>query len=345
MQAFTAAQVISPAINRTKEFLFRPFRWSTFLKLCAVGVITEGFSGNFNFNGGRHGTSAPATSYEPFSLSPLNIAVAVFALLLVIVIGIAILYLITRLRFALFHCLIHQTREIGPGWRLYREQSWRFFLLNLLVGFVFILVVALLSIPFVVGFYHFFHSRVPGSQFDLMSFLALVLPLIPLVILLVLAGLAIDVVLRDLMLPHMALENASTGAAWAAARARIAAEKGDFFVYGLLRIILPMIAYIGVIIVLAIPLLIVFGTFALIVTGLHSLTTDATGLTAFLLVPLEALVILVGVALGILIALIFGGPLSICVRYYALLFYGGRYALLGNMLSPPLPPTPLPGAP
>jgi len=55
---------------------------------------------------------------------------------------------------------------------------------------------------------------------------------------------------------------------------------------------------------------------------------------------IEALlgVIAVGVAAVVFIAL--GGPISTAVRQYALLFYGGRYQPLGNILWPPPPVTP-----
>ena len=33
----------------------------------------------------------------------------------------------TRLRFAYFHCLIHKTKEIRPGWEIYREPATRYF--------------------------------------------------------------------------------------------------------------------------------------------------------------------------------------------------------------------------
>jgi len=51
----------------------------------------------------------------------------------------------------------------------------------------------------------------------------------------------------------------------------------------------------------------------------------------------------VGIAVGIGLA----GPVSTAVRQYALMFYGGRYQLLGDILFPPPPPipppTPIPG--
>jgi hypothetical protein len=262
------------------------------------------------------------------------LAIVVFA----IGISIVIFYLITRLRFALFNCLVHQTKEIRPGWHLYREQSWRFFLMNIAVGLVFFIIVVLALLPFALGFIHLFRSLQAGSHFDIAAILSLVLPLIPIVLFLVLAAVAIDVILRDLMLPHIALENASAGAAWGAVRAQIAAAKGSFFLYALLRILLPVVALIGAFIVLAIPLIIVFGGLALSVAGLHAIGTNAAGPTQFLLILVEAVLILAGVALAVIIALCVGGPLSIGVRNYALLFYGCRYQVLGDILFPAPPP-------
>ena len=42
MQPISAVDAVSPAIERTREFLFRPFKWSTYLKLGLVAIITEG---------------------------------------------------------------------------------------------------------------------------------------------------------------------------------------------------------------------------------------------------------------------------------------------------------------
>jgi hypothetical protein len=41
----------------------------------------------------------------------------------------------------------------------------------------------------------------------------------------------------------------------------------------------------------------------------------------------------------------FGGPLSTATREYALIFYGGRYQSLGDILFPPVAATPAAPAP
>lgn len=344
MQVLSAAEAISPAINRTKRFLFEPFRWGTFLKLCLVAILTEGFSGNFNFSGGHHGSSgSPASapsqtiSYSPAALAhwiPVIAAIVLVALAL----GVVIFYIITRLRFALFHCLVYQIKEIRPGWRLYQEQSWRFFLLCIVVGFVFVIAVTLIAVPFILGFVHLFHTAQPGKSFDFAGFFSLFLPLIPVIFLVVLTAIAIDVILRDLMLPHMALENASVAAAWRAVRVRIAAEKGGFLLYAFLRIVLPLAAMIGAVIILAIPMIIVFGTMGLSIAGLDGLVKDAWGLHRFFLILFEALLVLAGAVIAIFLGLCVGGPIGIYMRNYALLFYGGRYQALGDLLFPSPPP-------
>src|ERR1700736_6447686 len=99
MHALSAADSVSLAVQRTREFLFRPFNWGTYLKLGLVAIITEGIGSNFNsssHNGqsGGHGFNLP----YPFHLAQVWI-LAFFALALVAVLLSWIFYLITRLRF------------------------------------------------------------------------------------------------------------------------------------------------------------------------------------------------------------------------------------------------------
>jgi hypothetical protein len=343
MQVFSASQAISPAIERTRSYLFRPFRWSTYLKLCTVAVLTEGFGGNFNFSSpgnSSHGSGIP--SQTPFHITSFEIALIVIAVAVCIALGIYILYLITRLRFAFFHCLIHQTKEIRPGWRLYREHAMRFFELNLVIGLVFLCVVVVLAVPFVLAFIHLFKSSGPGSHFNILGFVSLLLPLILIVLALVLVGVAVDIILRDFMLPHVALENTTARAAWSAVRARIAAEKGAFLFYAFLRVVIPVAAMMCLILILIIPMIILVLIVVAIVAGLHALLAGSSGASAFFLIPLAAIFVLACICFAVLLGISLGGPVSTWVRNYSLLFYGGRFPLLGDILVPPPPPPPAP---
>src|SRR5208283_2793925 len=103
-----------------------------------------------------------------------------------------VFYLVTRLRFAFFHCLIHNTKEIRPGWRLYGAQAGRFFWLNVVVGISFLLLLVLVAIPFAAGFWRLFQESQQGASLNIGLMLSLVLPLIPIILLLVLVGIACD---------------------------------------------------------------------------------------------------------------------------------------------------------
>jgi len=334
MRAISAVDAISPAIQRTREFLFRHFTWGTYLKLGLVAIITEG-SGT-NFNSSTHGSSGSGqghTDLAPFNSRPELIAAAVAAILLALVIGLFIAYLVTRLRFAYFHCLTQNEKMIRPGWHLYREPATRFFWMNVVVGFCFLLVVGLLALPFISGFVRLFHESQQGGQFDIGLFLALVLPLIPIILLLALAAVAADVILRDWMLPHYALDNATAGEAWSRVCAHVAAEKRQFIAYALLRVILPTIAMIVVFLVLIIPGLVLGGGLAMVEWGLHSYFADATGSSVAVGVMLQAFFGLLAVGFGLLAMVCIGAPVSTSIREYALVFYGGRYQALGEVLD------------
>ena len=345
MRAISAADAVSPAIQRTREFLFRPFNWGTYLKLGLVAIVTEGLGSNFRSS--SH--NAPSSGHgpminAPFQIPPQWIAAIAAAALAAIVVSIVAFYLVTRLRFAFFHCLVNNSREIRPGWHLYGDQATRFFWLNLAVGVCYLLLVALISLPFIGGFLRLIRETPPGGPPDIGLLLSLVLPLIPIIILLVLLGIVTDVVLRDWMLPHYALEDASAGEAWTAVWARIMAEKRQFLVYALLRLILPTIAIVALFVVLIIPGLVLAGSLAAVEFGLHAAFADATGASALVGILLEVFFGLLAFGFMLLISICLGGPVSTGVREYALLFYGGRYPALGAALSPSAPPLP-PGAP
>jgi hypothetical protein len=338
MQVFSAPNAITPAIERTRALLFQPFRWSTFLKLSLVALITEGIGGNYrsSWGGGHHGhaSNGGPSTISPFHLTPEWIAAIVAGSLLIIVLGCIVFYLITRLRFAFFHCLVHNTKEIRPGWRLYRMQAGRFFWLPGVVGFCFLFFVALIALPFVAGFWRVFHQGAGAGKPDFGLMLSLILLMIPIILLVVLAGFAADLILRDLMLPHYALDDATAGEAWAAVWARIRSEKGAFSLYALFRFILPIAATIAVAMVAIVPAILFALVIAALAIGIHTGMGGATGGAALLGIMAEVTVGLIALAVVVLIAICVGGPLSTGVREFALLFYGGRYQKLGDLLAP-----------
>ena len=338
MRVLSATEALSPAVERTRDLLFRPFRWGTFLKLCAVAIFTEGGSGNFNYSG--HGGTTP-TNIDPgslaFLLSPEWIAVIVAVAIALIIVSIAMFYLSVRLRFALFECLIHQTRLIAPGWHKYRSQAFRFFVLSIMVGIVFLLVVVVALLPFVFGFWRIYQESRLNDQFPAAALLALFLPLLPVLLLIILAAISVHIVLRDFMLPHIALEDASAGQAWAAVRARIFREKGDFLIYAVLRVVVPIGAMIAIFVALVIPCLIVFGILGGGWYALHTYLDHAPMMNMIIGSFFEVILGITIVALASLAAISFWGPVCIALRNYALLFYGGRYQALGDILSPPAP--------
>ncbi|HEV2487668.1 MAG TPA: hypothetical protein VGT08_19265 [Terracidiphilus sp.] len=341
MRAISAPDAVSLAIQRTREFLFTQFTWGTYLKLGLVAIITEGLGSNFNFSSHRNVPSGHGPMINsPFHLAPEWIAAIVAAVLVGIVLSIIVFYLVTRLRFAYFHCLIHNTKEIRPGWWIYRTQAMRFFWLNLVLGLCFLLVVVLVAIPFAEGFWRLFQETQHGGHLDVGLLLSLVLPLIPIVLVLVLAAVVIDLILRDCMLPHIALHDATAGEAWSQVWARVKAEKRQFLVYALLRVALPIVAAVGLFMVLMIPGLMVAGSVAAIEFGIHSTFADATGASALVGTLLEVFFGVLAFGFALLAGICIGGPVSTGIREYALIFYGGRYQELGDILyPPPSPPT------
>lgn len=351
MDPISAPDAISPALRRTRAFLFQPFRLGTFLKLCLVALLTEGFGSNFHSSwSGSHSTHRVTTmthvtnvSWTPTAaawnpntfpgVNPAWVVAMIAAGLVAMVVGFVIFYLITRLRFAYFHCLVHNIREIRPGWRRYGGQAARFFWMNVVVGLCFIAAAAVVVLCFAGGIWN--QVRESGGHPALGPMLALILPGIVVIFALVVVAIAADLILRDFLLPHYALENASFGQAWSESWHRFRLEPGAFVGYALLRIFLPLVAWVGIVLILILPTILTVAAVALIEMGIHAASAHAGGA-----IPAEGIVLQVAIgavtlALTFLVWLAAGGPLNTAVREYALVFYGGRYQPLGDALAAP----------
>jgi hypothetical protein len=158
--------------------------------------------------------------------------------------------------------------------------------------------------------------------------------------LLVLTGIVADVVLRDWMLPHYALDNATAGEAWKSVRTSINAEAKQFFVFVLLRLVLPTVAMAILFILLIIPGLAVAGAIWAIEYGIHAAFAGSTGGAAVTGQILHGFFGAVALCLLLLASICLGGPVGTGIREYALIFYGGRYPVLGDILFPPAAQSP-----
>jgi hypothetical protein len=338
MRSISAADSVSFAIQRTRDFLFRPFTWGTYLKLGLVGILTEGLASNFSSSSHNSQSSGHGPVLNPpFDIPALWIAAGVAIGLLVLVLCMLILYLVTRLRFAFFHCLINNTKEIRPGWWIYRDRATRFFWLNVIVGACYALLLVLVAIPLAAGFFKLVHDTPQGGHPEWGSLLSLVFPLIPVILVMIVIGVLAGIILRDWILPHYALDDASAGEAWSRVWTHIMAEKLQFFVYIVLRLLLPTIAMVGLFLVLAIPGLTLAGSLAIVEWGIRSVFADSTGSSAVVGVLLQAFFGVLGFGFALLGGICLGGPVSTASREYALVFYGGRYKALGDLLYPATP--------
>jgi hypothetical protein len=339
MNAFSASQAVWPAIERTYRCLFRPFQWAAFLKTTALATVTEGILVSFRFT---------VSNELPFDIRPIDpalllapefVSFTMLAVAVAIFLGFLSIYAVIRLRFVFFHCLLHETREIGPAWDLYRVPAMRLFKASLLVA-LFLLILAGLAVGVVVlGVITVLTARTEEGLLDPGNFLIVFFPCLGIALALVVTAVLAEVILHDLILPHMALENLTVREAWAAVRQRIRTHRDTFLSYFILRLLLPFLAIVILVIAASILNWIVFGVLGMSAAGFNAMLEDATGAGAYFRIAVQGLFILLGLGAGSLLAVVLGGPLAVYIRGYALVYYGGHYKPLGDILFPP-PETP-----
>jgi len=336
MRPLSATEAISPAIERARDVLTRPFRWQTFLKLTAVAFFAE-IGGSFN-------TSFPGRSHGATGLSPAVVAFFVaFAVLIgvvALILGLILFYIGSRLQLVLVEVVATRQSWISPVWRRVGPSTWRWIGLKILYFLAVIALVVLLAIPFVLYFGLHFHDLgnfFHGAFAGLHIFTIVLMVLGAIAVLMVFA--AVYMLLRAFALPSFVFEDVTISESLRRVRNLVAAEPGQIALFLLLKMLLVFVfaiaAEIGIFFILLlslIPFAIVGG---ILWFALHS--AGAVG-TAILIAAavVGGLFFIVWIFL-VCIAIL--GSVYTFSQAYSLYFLGGRYPLLGDLLdrSTPLP--------
>jgi hypothetical protein len=346
MSDFSATSVITPAIERTRDYLFRPFNLGRFLKLTLVALLTEGGMSSCNFHSGSS-NSVPGGQTgglsHPFHLPILHwqvvalVGLVVAVLLITIPLAIFIRYLLIRLRFSFFDCVLYGQDEIGPGWRKYHRQALRYLGMKLCVTAVWWLLLIPVGYEVYGHFRPLFHKLFTGDQFTFWDLLPLIGTILPIMMIWALGAYLVDTTLGCFALPRMALEDTPMLEALEEVWNDMRVEPGQFALFFLFRVLLSVAATIIAFLIFLIPLVVV--TLLGVVIGLLLKAISTTALVALGIPALIVVVILfVAAAIGL------SGTIGTFRRNYALLFYGGRYPELAAMLWPPSKPVPAPAA-
>jgi hypothetical protein len=344
MNPLSATQAITPAIERTRQFLFRPFRLGRFLKLTLVALLTEGGMASCNFSKGFPSGNTGSPSHPipplhmphiPLSAAAIVIAVVCVVALIVIPITVLISYLVIRLRFSFFDCVLHMQDRIAPAWNRYHRQAMRYLGMSVCIGLVFLLAVGLAGYAVYDHYKALFDALFSDNRPGFTDFLPVIGVAGLLALILGFLGSFIEITMSYFVLPHMALEDASIPEALSDVWGDIEIEPWQYLFFVLMRFLLTMAATILGFLALFIPFLILGGIGVALVFALKA---SSTGLAVLLGVPAAILLLVLLFAAFIAVS----GTIGTFRRNYALMFYGGRYPPLGQILELTLPPAPYP---
>ena len=253
----SVAEPVSPALERVKRVLFRPFdlgKWFV-IGFCAwLAGLGEGggTSGNFNFNSGSHQINGDNLRNDfmrakDYVLDNLNWMVPLAAVLLVM--GLALwllfLWLNSRGKFMFLHCVVLDKAEVAEPWHRFAHEANSLFLFRLGLGLVSMLfTLPLLIVAVVIAGRMFLTGQfVPNAIISAIGF-----GLLFFCVAIVFA--IIRKLTLDFVVPIMFLRRNRCLSAWKELGGLISSHTGAFILYFLFQIVLTMA--IGTIIVGAI---------------------------------------------------------------------------------------------
>jgi len=340
----SAIDAISPAFQHTRQQLFQPFRAGQWARLALVGLLagelTTGSCNGFNTN--VHAPRQPQQFFLPTvpNMDPGLLALLIAVLLVLgFVFWILLLYVNSVMRFILFDSVIARNCRIRQNWNRRQGPGLRYFLWQILFGLaIFMGFTILIGVPAAVAFAAGWLSK-PKEHLAPLILFGIVLFLVLMTYIVIAA--VVHVFTKDFVIPQMAIEDISAFQAWARLLPILDSEKGPYFGYVVMKIVMAL----GVGIVVGIITTVVILVTLIPIGGLGALFVFAGKAAGFswnlYTITLAVVVACVLLAVILYVVSVVSVPAMVFFPAYSIYFFASRYPALDALIHPsaPLPPT------
>jgi hypothetical protein len=333
MRPLSATEALTPAWNHTRN-LFATRPWKTVLKIGLIALLANLGSGlNTNY---RSGQFKHLPGISPAIIGAL-VGFAVIIVIVSLVLAVVFFYLSSRFQFVFFEVVLRSDTTVAPAWRRYGPATWRWMGLKLLLGFIALVVLLPVLVPFGITIFHLVKAGNFHPHFW---------PMLKLFFGLILGFLAIGLViwaasrlLHDFGLPSMALEATPVSETARRVLRLLGSEPGAVFLYLLIYFFTAIAFAMACFIIYAVVIIIAMIPLGLVGValwfGLHH-----AGTLGYIFLGLGfGLLALIFLAVMLITMLILLAYQRTFLQAYALYFLAGRYPLLATYLEPP-PPAP-----
>lgn len=343
--ALSAVDVIGPAFEHMKRQLFSPFRFGQWVRLAVVGLLAGemgtggGCSGQFPSGFGNSSEDQQFQGAGPFAGGGVLFLVGIGILILLgLAVGIAILYISSRMRFVLFDSILAKECRIREFWGQRGEEGFRYFIFQILFSLgAAVGMAVLIGLPALLAFGM---GWVQSPREHLLPLIlgGAVLALVFFALIVTLA--VVKVLIKDFVIPQMALDGVTVGEGWNRVWTMVKEEKGGYAAYLGMKLVLAIAAAVvlGIVALIALVLVLipVGGIGAVAVFGGMAAGVGWNPLTIALAIVCGILVLL---ALLLMFALI-SVPAIAFFPAYSIYFFAERYAALKMALIGPPSPQP-----
>ena len=343
----SAIDAISPAFDRTRRQLFRPFRFAFWARMGLVALATGEFYSSSSWSGLRFTlpSSRRNTGYVLLDLVRPHweylkryLPWIILAGLLMLVAIVLWVYISSVFRFILFESVLTDRCAIKAQWRQWRSQGTRFFLWRICLGLGIAVALGLLAGAGALALVTTGALKNPRQHIALLVLggLAAFIVLACFIILVALIALFA----RDFVVPAMALENVGIIDGWRRVIALLSADKKGYVGYVLMKIVLVVGCTIlfGILTLIAVLLLLI--PISIAGAGVYFFAKSAGLLTSFPAIAVGVVLAALVLAFIFYVSALISAPAMMFFQAYMIHFLGSRYPALGDRISaPPAPPT------